>query len=114
VDIAAILTGIVAILTGAGGVLLVVREFRRRDRRECQRDIDELTQDLHLIREDFADFRRWAFTMHAKALDVGADVSNPPPPRPLAPTDDEGLRVVRHPLRRLRGHDHGHGGTGDK
>ena len=46
-DLAAIFTGVAAILTAAGGVVLVVREFRRRDRRDSQRDIDELEPDLH-------------------------------------------------------------------
>jgi hypothetical protein len=44
-----------------------VREFRRRDRRGYQFEIDELSEELHLIREDFADFKRWAFMMHAGA-----------------------------------------------
>lgn len=111
-DAAAILTGIAAILTAAGGVTLAVREFRRRDRRGYQREIDELTVELHLLREDFTDFRRWAFMMHSKAVDAGADVSNPPPPRPLAPIDSEGVRLVRRSLRHLGGPDDGNGGAG--
>jgi hypothetical protein len=114
VDVAAILTGLFAILTGTGGVILVVREFRRRDRRECQRDVDELVRDLHLLRGDFAEFRRWAFLMQERAVDAGADVSSPPEPRPLAPTDHEGLRVVRRTLRHRGGADDGDGGTGDR
>ena len=112
-DLAAIFTGIAAILTAAGGVILVVREFRRRDRRDCQRDIDELTEDLHLLRQDYTDFRRWAFLMHQRAIDAGAEVENPPPPRPLAPTDHEGVRRLRHPLRDQRRADDGNGGPGD-
>jgi len=112
VDLAAILTGLAAILTGTGGVILVIREFRRRDRRECQRDVDELVDDLHLLRQDFAEFRRWSFQMQERAIDAGADVSEPPLPHPLAPTDHEGLRLLRGALRHRRGADDGDGGAG--
>jgi len=114
VDLATILTGCAAIVTAAGGVILVIRELRRRDRRDCQRDLDELGMDLHLLREDFAEFRRWAFLMQQQAIDAGADVSNPPPPRPLAATDHEGLRLLRHPLRHRERPDDGNGGGGDE
>jgi hypothetical protein len=113
VDIAAIFTGIAAILTAAGGMMLVVREFRRRDRRGYQFEIDELNEELHLLREDFSDFRRWAFTMHERAVDAGADVTSPPPPRPLAPVDPDGVRMGRRALRHFRRADDGNGGRSD-
>lgn len=112
-DYAAIFTGIAAILTGAGGVMLVVREFRRRDRRGYQYEIDELNEELHLLREDFTAFRRWAFTMHQRAADAGADVSDPPTPIPLAPVDPDGLRMGRRALRRFRRTDNGGSSAGN-
>jgi len=113
VDLAAIFTGIAAIVTGVGGVMIVIREFRRRDRRGYQFEIDELNAELHLLREDFADFRRWAFTMHQRAADAGVDVEHPPQPVPLTPVDHDGVRLGRRALRRLGRADDGNGGGGN-
>jgi hypothetical protein len=114
VDVAAILTGIAAILTAAGGMTLVIREFRRRDRRAYQGEIDELTTELHLLREDFADHRRWAFELQQRASSAGLDVLHPPEPRPLAPVDPDGVRLGRRTLRRFRRTDDGNRGPGDQ
>ena len=112
-DLAAILTGVAAILTAAGGCALVIREFRRRDRTDCQADIDQLSDDLHVVRSDFAEFRRWAFFLREQAIDAGLDVGEPPPPHPLAPEPDETVRLGRHLVRRLRRAHHGDSGPGD-
>lgn len=53
-----ILTGIGAILTAAGGTYLLVHEFRRRDRRESQKEIESLEEDLHHVRQDNIVLRR--------------------------------------------------------
>lgn len=56
-----ILTGLGAIVSGAGGVWLIVHEFRRRERRACRREIDDLSDDLHACRQDQIRLRRWMF-----------------------------------------------------
>ena len=111
-DLAAILTGVAAILTAAGGCALVIREFRRRDRTDCQQDIDQLSEDLHVVRSDFAAFRRWAFFLREQAIDAGLDISEPPPPHPLAPAD-ETVRLGGRVVRRIRRAHHGDRGPGD-
>ena len=72
-DWAAIATGIGAILTAAGGVTLVVREFRRRDRRAYRQEVDDLSDQLHLCRADFTTFRTWAFELRQRAADAGVE-----------------------------------------
>ena len=76
-DVAAIFTGVAAILTAAGGMLLVIREFRRRDRAACQEDLDQVGEDLHLLRQDYAHFQRWAYLLRQQALQAGVDASRP-------------------------------------
>jgi hypothetical protein len=114
VDLAAIFTGMAAILTAAGGMILVIREFRRRDRNACQEDLDQLGEDLHLLRQDYAHFQRWAYLLRQQALEAGVDTSDPPEPRPLAPLDPDGLRRGSPVARRLKRSHHGDGGTGDE
>lgn len=110
---AAIFTGIAAVLTAAGGMLLVVREFRRRDRRACQEDVDQLSEDLHLLRQDFSHLRRWAFIVRQQAIDAGVDATDPPEPRPLAPLDPDGVRRGSLLARRVKRPDDGDRGPGD-
>ena len=82
-DWAAIATGIGAILTAAGGVTLVVREFRRRDRAAYRQEVDDLSDQLHLCRADFTTFRTWAFELRQRAADAGVEQDEPPQPRHL-------------------------------
>ena len=112
-DVAAIFTGVAAILTAAGGMILVIREFRRRDRVACQQDLDQIGEDLHLLRQDYAHFQRWAYVLRQQALSAGVDASDPPEPRPLAPLDTDGLRRGSPVTRRLKRLDDGDRGPGD-
>ena len=112
-DVAAIFTGVAAILTAAGGMILVIREFRRRDRVACQEDLDQIGEDLHLLRQDFAHFQRWAYMLRQQALQAGVDASDPPEPRPLAPVDPDGLRRGSPAARRLKRADDGDRDAGD-
>lgn len=84
-DPVVILTGIGAILTAAGGCWLVITEFRRRDRRQCREETDELNDALHATRMDFDAYRAWAFELRQSAIDAGVFVGDPPAPTHIAP-----------------------------
>ena len=83
-----LLTGIGAILTAAMGVLLVLRELRRRDRIAASRQIDELAYSLTVTRQDVIAYQQWAY--HASQLMVANGVIPPamPPINPAAPEED--------------------------
>jgi len=73
-----LLTGIGALLTGAGGCVLVIREFRRRDRRALKRELDELGVDVAELRHATVICRRYAYLLAEKLADHGIDIPEPP------------------------------------
>ena len=77
-DIATLLTGIGAILTAAGGCALVIREFRRRDRKALTEEVDALSVDVHELRSSVVICRRYAFLLAEKLADHGIDIPVPP------------------------------------
>jgi hypothetical protein len=79
VDWEVVLAGIGAILTAAGGCLLVIREFRRRDRLALKRELDELSIDVSELRSDMVICRRYAFLLGEILAEHGIDVPEPPP-----------------------------------
>ena len=70
----ALAAGIVAVLSAALGVLLVVREFRRRDHRSLQRALDDTEAELAVLRRDLIDARRFAFEAAMQLAAHGIDV----------------------------------------
>lgn len=77
-DFTAVLAGVGAILTAAGGTTLVIREFRRRDHRASNREINMLTDDLHQCREDEIRWRNYAHTLRELLADHGVETTEPP------------------------------------
>ena len=77
-DLTAILTGIGAILTAAGGTVLVVREFRRRDHRAANAEIEQLSGELHRCRDLHIRWRSYAFELRRMVADTGTRVPEPP------------------------------------
>lgn len=73
-DLTAVLAGVGAILTAAGGTVLVVREFRRRDHAAANSEIQMLANDLHVCREQLVNQSRHVFTMRQQLVDNGLDV----------------------------------------
>jgi len=82
----AILAGIGAILTAAFGVALVVREFRRRDRKESRAEIEELNDEVHALRADFISYRQWAYELAVSLTSAG--IAFPPAPPPVQTIKD--------------------------
>jgi hypothetical protein len=83
VDLAAILTGIGAIITAAGGTVLVIREFRRRDRVETTKEIDALSHDLHVTRQNLIASQRYAHRLQDQLAVLGVEFPDPPEPHKL-------------------------------
>ena len=77
-DWGAIFVGIGAIVTAAGGCMLVIAEFRRRDRREMQRLVDESHHALNALQAECMEVRVHAFKLAARLADFG--VIMPPEP----------------------------------
>lgn len=98
----AILAGIGAIVTAAGGIILVVRELRRRDRIASVRQIDNLSGELLVTRQDFLVYQQWAF--HASQIMVANGIIPPPLPEIhlAAPPSDEPRPGMRDRWKRWR------------
>ena len=72
-----IVTGVGAILTGAGGCVIIVREFRRRDRIALKRELDDLGEDVTDLRANLIICRRYAFHLVEKLADHGMEIPYP-------------------------------------
>jgi hypothetical protein len=75
VSVEAIFTGIAAIFTAAGGIVLVVREFRRRDRRAAQRELNDVLTQLERLQNDYIELRKFMLQVSELLLEHGI---NPP------------------------------------
>jgi hypothetical protein len=72
-----LLTAIGALVTGAGGCIILIREFRRRDRRALKRELDELGEDVMELRANLIVCRRYAFHLVERLADSGLDIPYP-------------------------------------
>jgi len=81
-DAGAIAAGLGAVVTGAGGVFLVVNEYRRKDRQTSREAIAHYAQELYDHDESYVELRRYIFEIRKRLADEGIDT--PPPPR-IAP-----------------------------
>lgn len=66
------------VFTGVTGVVLVVHEFRRRDRRALTDEAGEMGDDLASLRHDLVMCRRYAYDLAVLLADHGHDVPGPP------------------------------------
>jgi hypothetical protein len=107
VTIDAILAGIGAIVTAAMGVILVVRELRRRDRIASMRQIDDLSEGLTAARQNLTNYQEWAFKATQLVIECGKEPPVLPqfqrvPPTPEAPSWIKSLRDKRQVRRDRR------------
>ena len=77
-SVEAIVWGIGAILTLAGGVSLVVREIRHRDRKSMRHLLDDSERELVAAQTRIVSYRRWGFFLAERLASHGEPV--PPPP----------------------------------
>lgn len=84
-----LLTGLGAIITAAAGIVLLVREFRRRDRIAAARQIDDMAGELTITRQDLLAYEQWAFITSGLLISNGI-VAPKLPEVHRAATDDAG------------------------
>ena len=78
-DASAVAAGLGAVLTGAGGVFLIVNEYRRKDRRVSKEAIDTYSDELYELGQSYIELRRYDFEIRRTLADAGIDT--PPPPK---------------------------------
>ncbi len=70
--------GLGAFATGIGGIVTLVHEFRRRDRRALNDEGREMSNDLAAVRHDLVECRRYAYSLGALLARYGHDFPDPP------------------------------------
>ena len=83
-DAQALLAGLGAVLTGAGGVFLVISEYRRRDRLAARKALDTYSDELYNLGQSYIELRRYTFEIRKMLADLGIDTMEPP--RQVHPT----------------------------
>lgn len=69
--------GMVAI---AGGVYVTVHEVRRRERKVTRKEIEDLTEEVHVLRTLLLEQRRYIYKLATLMIDHGLDPPRPPDP----------------------------------
>lgn len=77
-DLAALVTGIGAIVAAVGGVVLIVREFRRKDHKAGNAERSLLVDDLAACRDALVEMRRYVHDLRQTMADLGHDTPEPP------------------------------------
>ena len=93
-DAGALLAGIGAVIAAGAGVIILVRELRRRDRKQSLKEIADLEAALHSRQRTVLSLRQYAFQLGELLADRG--VEPPPPPHETPePADAGGGGVLR-------------------
>ena len=79
-DAGALIAGLVAVITGAAGVLLVLREIRRREHNAARREVTEMVTEFYKLDNSYIDLRLHCFRLRQQLADLGVEV--PPSPAP--------------------------------
>ena len=66
-----ILLGIAGIVTATGGIAIAVKEFRRRERRAMQEQINDLNAELELLQHDYLELRKFILQISQLLIDNG-------------------------------------------
>jgi hypothetical protein len=67
-----------AILSAGAGVLLLIREIRRKERRDSLRQIKRLEDELIVVQDDNADCHTYSHQLRLMLIDKGLDPPDPP------------------------------------
>lgn len=74
----AILTGIGAIITSAGGCFLVIREMIRRDRKAIRHQLSDMSGEVSVLRADLVACRAYAFHIAEHMAALGVEIPEAP------------------------------------
>lgn len=77
-DLAAIFTGIVALVTGIGGIVVAIREVRRRERRAATANMRAYEHDLNQCQAENVKLHQYTYVLRTRLADEGHDVPDPP------------------------------------
>ena len=80
-EFGAVLAGVTAIITAAGGIFIVVHEFRRRERRQMQQQIDDMADELNSLQHDYLELRKFMLQISQLLLDNGIAAPEIPIPK---------------------------------
>ena len=83
------IAGVAAIIVAAAGLAVAVREVRRKARRDCLADVNELERWAHELETELIAWHAYSYAMRVLLADHGIDVPDPPP------RDADGLGVLR-------------------
>lgn len=72
-DLAALFTGVAAIVTGVGGITLAVREVRRRERRSATATISAFEHQLNECQAENVRLHRHNYDLRTRLADEGID-----------------------------------------
>ena len=73
--------GLAAVLTGAAGVLLVLREMRRREHNAARREVETMVVDFYTLDNAYIALRLHCFRLRQQLADLGIEA--PPTPEPV-------------------------------
>jgi len=84
VELPTLLTGLGATLLAFSGLMFIIHELRRQDKRDSNRQINELSQETYSLREDVIAWERYSHQLRERLAAEGMeDLPVPPPPHKI-------------------------------
>ena len=83
-DLPTLLTGLGATLLAFSGLMLIIRELRRQDRRDANEQINDLSTETYRLRDDVIAWERYSHQLRERLAQEGIeDLPVPPPPHQI-------------------------------
>lgn len=90
-DPGALLAGIAAVVTAGAGMMLMVREFRRREHNAARAEVDEMATDFYRLDTSYIALRLHCFRLRQQLADLGIETDAGPEPALHVPVEREKL-----------------------